>query len=271
MNGRLQGRTALVTGGSRGVGRAIALALAGEGANVVVNYRERARDAAEVVAEIERLGEGGDGDGDRGGDRDRGRDGDRGARSIAVQGDVTEREQVRALLAAALDTFGGLDILVNNAGLLQQKPFADITDADWDRVLAVNLKGAFLCSQEAHAQLRRSGHGRILNISSSGGQLGGPLAPHYSAAKAGTIALTRSLARLLAPEVAVNCISPGLVETDMTREEIASAEGHRKLAQIPLGRVGSAHEVAAAAVFLAASAPYITGHTLNVNGGLYLG
>ena len=175
------------------------------------------------------------------------------------------------MFAATLESFGGLDILVNNAGLLQQKPFAQITDADWDRVLAVNLKGAFLCSQEAHTQLRRSGHGRILNISSSGGQLGGPLAPHYSAAKAGTIALTRSLARLLAPEVAVNCISPGLIETDMTRAEIASSDGHRKLAQIPLGRVGSASEVAAAAVFLAASAPYVTGHTLNVNGGLYLG
>lgn len=249
MSGRLHGRTAVVTGASRGVGRAIALALAGEGANVVVNYRERAQAAAEVVEQIARMG----------------------VPAQAVQADVAEREQVRMLLAATLQTFQRLDILVNNAGLLQQKPFAQITDKDWDRTLAVNLKGAFLCSQEALRELRRSDHGRIVNIASSGGQLGGPLAPHYAAAKAGTIALTRSLARLLAPKVAVNCIAPGLIETEMTRAEIASPAGREKLAGIPMRRVGSAEEVAAAAVFLAVSAPYITGHTLNVNGGLYLG
>lgn len=249
MSGLLQGRTALVTGAGRGVGRAIALALAAEGANVVVNYRERARAAEDVAREIEAMG----------------------AAALAVQADVARREQVRALIAVTLRTFAGLDILVNNAGLLRQKPFARITDADWDDALAVNLKGAFLCSQESLDALRRSEHARILNISSSGGQLGGPLAPHYSAAKAGTIALTRSLARLLAPRIAVNCIAPGLIDTDMTQEEIASPEGEQKLAQIPLARVGSPEEVAAAALFLAASAPYITGHTLNVNGGLYLG
>jgi 3-oxoacyl-[acyl-carrier protein] reductase len=257
MSGPLAGRTALVTGASRGVGRAIAIALAGEGAHVVVNYRERQQAAAEVVRAIERINED---------TQQQSR-----PRSIAVRADVTERLQVRALLSTTLETFGGLDILVNNAGLLQQKPFAEITDEDWDLALAVNLKGAFICSQEARAQLRRSGAGRIVNISSSGGQLGGPLAPHYAAAKAGTIALTRSLARLLAPEVAVNCIAPGLIDTDMTQGEIASPQGREKLAQIPLGRAGAAKEVAAAAVFLAASAPYVTGHTLNVNGGLYLG
>jgi 3-oxoacyl-[acyl-carrier protein] reductase len=258
MNGPLAGRTALVTGASRGVGRAIAIGLAEAGAKVVVNYLERSQAAEEVVAEIEGV--------EAGGSAPRAS-----ARALAVQADVARREQVRTLLSTTLETFGGLDILVNNAGLLQQKPFAQITDEDWDRVLAVNLKGAFICAQEAHSELRRSGVGRILNISSSGGQLGGPLAPHYSAAKAGTIALTRSLARLLAPEVAVNCIAPGLIETDMTQDEIASPQGREKLARIPLGRVGTAKEVAAAAVFLAVSAPYITGHTLNVNGGLYLG
>ncbi len=249
MSGRLQGRTALITGASRGVGRAIALALASEGANIVVNYRAREQAANEVVSEIEDLG----------------------ALALAVQGDVAQRDQVQALIATTLRRFASLDILVNNAGLLQQKPFAQITDSDWDSALAVNLKGAFLCSQESLPALRRSAHGRILNISSSGGQLGGPLAPHYAAAKAGTIALTRSLARLLAPQIAVNCIAPGLIDTDMTQAEIASPQGEEKLAQIPLGRVGSAEDVAAAALFLAASAPYVTGHTLNVNGGLYLG
>lgn len=279
MNGPLEGRTALVTGGGRGVGRAIALGLAEAGAKVVVGYRERAHTAAEVVSEIERMNQsadcGGGASGGKKGEQSRCADGcgstERGLRAMAFRADVAEREQVRSLLTATVKSFGGLDILVNNAGLLQQKPFAQITDADWDRVLDVNLKGVFLCCQEAHAQLRRSNHARIVNISSSGGQLGGPLAPHYSAAKAGTIALTRSLARLLAPEVAVNCIAPGLIDTDMTREEIASPQGARKLAQIPLNRVGSAEDVAAAAVFLAASAPYVTGHTLNVNGGLYLG
>ena len=129
MNRPLEGRTALVTGASRGVGRAIAIALAEAGAKVVVNYRERSQAAAEVVGEIERL--------------DAGRSvAGASARALAVQADVTQREQVRTLLSTTLETFGGLDILVNNAGLLQQKPFAEITDEDWDRVLAVNLKGA---------------------------------------------------------------------------------------------------------------------------------
>ena len=245
----LQGRTALVTGASRGVGRAIALALAGAGAGVVVNYRERRQAAEDVVGEIEHMG----------------------GRARAVQGDVSVRADVRALVERTVEDFGGVDILVNNAGLLQQKPFAQITDEDWDHALAVNLKGVFLCSQEALPALRRGDSGRIVNIASSGGQLGGPLAPHYSAAKAGVIALTRSLARLLAPEVAVNCIAPGLIDTEMTRQEIASQAGPEKLEQIPLGRAGTADEVAAAALFLAARAPYVTGHTLNVNGGLYLG
>jgi 3-oxoacyl-[acyl-carrier protein] reductase len=250
MNGPLRGRTALVTGASRGVGEAIALSLAEAGANVVVNYRARRHAADGVVRAIT------EGDG----------------RALALQGDVTERAQVRAVVRETVEAFGGLDILVNNAGLLQQKPFAEITEEDWELVLAVNLKGVFLCSQEALTWLRQGeGTGRIINIASSGGQLGGPLAPHYSAAKAGVIALTRSLARLMAPEIAVNCIAPGLIDTDMTQAEIASEAGIEKLRQIPLGRAGTAKEVAASALFLAASAPYVTGHTLNVNGGLYLG
>jgi 3-oxoacyl-[acyl-carrier protein] reductase len=245
----LRGRTALVTGASRGVGEAIALALAGAGASVVVNYRTRRPAADGVVRTIT----------------------DSGGRALALQGDVTERAQVRAVVRETVEAFGGLDILVNNAGLLQQKPFTEITEEDWELVLAVNLKGVFLCAQEALAWLREGEGGRIVNVASSGGQLGGPLAPHYSAAKAGVIALTRSLARLLAPEVAVNCIAPGLIDTEMTRAEIASEAGIEKLRLLPLGRTGTAVEVAASALFLAASAPYVTGHTLNVNGGLYLG
>jgi 3-oxoacyl-[acyl-carrier protein] reductase len=245
----LQGRVALVTGASRGIGEAIADALAQAGADVAVNYREREAAAAEVVRRIEGLGR----------------------RALAVQADVTVREQVRAMVARTVETLGAVDILVNNAGLLQQKPFADITDEDWDRVLAVNLKGVFLCSQEVLPAMLRRGSGRIVNMASSGGQLGGRLAPHYAAGKAGVISLTRSLARLATPAVAVNCIAPGLIDTEMTQAEIASEAGAQKLRQIPLGRVGTAAEVAASVVFLAASAPYVTGQTINVNGGLYLG
>lgn len=249
MSGVLEGRVALVTGASRGIGEAVALALAVAGADVAVSYREREAAAADVVRRIEGLGR----------------------RALAVRADVTIREQVRAMIAHTIETMGAIDILVNNAGLLQQKPFTDITDEDWDRVLAVNLKGVFLCSQEALPAMRSRGSGRIVNMASSGGQLGGPLAPHYAASKAGVISLTRSLARLAAPDVAVNCIAPGLIDTEMTHAEIASEAGAEKLRQIPLGRVGDAEEVAASVVFLAASAPYVTGQTINVNGGLYLG
>jgi 3-oxoacyl-[acyl-carrier protein] reductase len=245
----LEDRVALVTGASRGIGAAVARALALAGANVAVNHRESKLAAAAVVEEIS----------------------GQGTRALAVQADVTDRGQVRNMVAQTIEALGAIDILVNNAGLLQQKPFADISDDDWDRVLAVNLKGVFLCSQEVLPAMLDRRSGRILNMASSGGQLGGPLAPHYAASKAGVISLTRSLARLAAPYVAVNCIAPGLIDTGMTDTEMASEAGVQKLRQIPLARVGSAEEVAASAVFLAASAPYVTGHTINVNGGLYFG
>lgn len=249
MTGPLEGRVALVTGASRGIGEAVAHALARAGADIAVNYAEREAAAADVVRQIDVLGR----------------------RALAVQADVTVREQVRAMVSRTIETLGAIDILVNNAGLLQQKPFADITDEDWDHVLAVNLKGVFLCSQEVLPAMLRQGSGRIVNMASSGGQLGGPLAPHYAAGKAGVISLTRSLARLAAPAVAVNCVAPGLIDTEMTHVEIASEAGAHKLQQIPMVRVGTAEDVAASVVFLAASAPYVTGQTINVNGGLYLG
>jgi NAD(P)-dependent dehydrogenase (short-subunit alcohol dehydrogenase family) len=240
---------ALVTGASRGIGEAVACALARAGADVAVNYREHEAAAADVVRRIDALG----------------------LRAVAVQADVTVRDQVRAMVSHAVNTLGAIDILVNNAGLLQQKPFADITDEDWDRVLAVNLKAVFLCSQEVLPAMLQRGSGRVVNMASSGGQLGGPLAPHYAASKAAVISLTRSLARLAAPDVAVNCVAPGLIDTGMTDAEMTSEAGAQKLRQIPLGRVGGVEEVAASVVFLAASAPYVTGHTINVNGGLYFG
>lgn len=241
---------AVVTGSSRGIGRAIALALASTGHDVAVAYRNRADAAHGVVAEIE----------------------ERGRRAVAYRLDVSNFGQARAVLDAAESDLGPLRVLVNNAGVLSQKPYDTLTEDDWRATLAVNLEGAFFCAKEAIPRIRAAGGGRIVNIASSGGQLGGTLAMHYAASKAGIIGLTKSLARVGAPDVLVNCVSPGLIETEMTADEIASEAGAAKIASIPLGRVGSAEEVANAVAFLvSADAAYITGQTLNVNGGLYMG
>ncbi len=245
----LQGRVALVTGGSRGIGRAAALVLAEAGADVAITYRERADAAEEVVAAIGALGR----------------------RALSLRAELGPGAEATRVIDEVTAGLGPVDVLVNNAGVLEQKPFEEITEADLDLALAVNLKAVFLLSQAVIGSMRERGWGRIVNVASSGGQLGGPLAVHYSASKAGVIGLTRSLARVGAPHVAVNCVSPGLIETEMTEPEIASPAGQDKLRQVPLGRAGQPDEVAAAIVYLATAAPYVTGQTLNVNGGLYLG
>ena len=165
MTAPLAGRVALVTGGGRGIGRAIALALAEAGADIAICYRERADAAAAVVAQIEAGGR----------------------RALAVAADVVSREDVSAMVRSTCDRLGGVDVMVNNAGVLQQKPFAEITDADWDHVIDVNLKGTFICSQEVLPVMKSRGGGRIINLASSGGQLGGTLAVHYAASKAGVV------------------------------------------------------------------------------------
>jgi NAD(P)-dependent dehydrogenase (short-subunit alcohol dehydrogenase family) len=245
----LDGRVALVTGGSRGIGRAAALALAAAGADVAITYRERADAAEEVAGSIAALGR----------------------RALSLRAELGPGEEARRVVAEVGAGLGPVDVLVNNAGVLEQKPFEEITEAELDLALAVNLKAVFLLSQAVMGPMRERGWGRIVNVASSGGQLGGPLAVHYSASKAGVIGLTRSLARVGAPHVAVNCVSPGLIETEMTEAEIASPAGQEKLGQIPLGRAGEADEVAATIAYLAGAAPYVTGQTVNVNGGLYLG
>ncbi len=243
-------RVALVTGSSRGIGRAIALELAGAGMDVVVTYLERQQAAAAVAAEARASG----------------------VRALSLPLDVSSRASVRAAIAAACAEFGRVDILVNSAGILEQKPFATITDDDWDRMMAVNLRGAFVCAQELMPHMKERGFGRIVNVASSGGQLGGTLAVHYATSKAGIIGLTRSLAKLGAPEVLVNCVAPGLIESEMTAAEIASQGGQAKIGSIPIGRPGLAEEVAGAVAYLASdAASYVTGQTLNINGGQYLG
>lgn len=249
--GRLAQKTALVTGSSRGIGQSIALRFAQEGAKVVVTYNTQEAMALRVCDELEQLG----------------------AETFCTHLDVTIRSSVQQVLAKIMERWGRLDILVNNAGYLEQKPFATITDEDWDYTLAVNLKGCFICTQEAMKifQLQRSGC--IINITSVGGQIGGDKAPHYAAAKAGVISLTKSTARLLAPRgVRVNAIAPGFIRTEMYADVISRTPESQINVGILLGRVGEPEEVAAAALFLASDeARYITGHVLNVNGGSYLG
>lgn len=245
-------RTAIVTGGGRGIGRAIAIALAQQKTDLVLSYLTRSEPCEQTASELRKLG----------------------VQAFVMQADVTKRDSVHSLVAFADEKFGRIDSLINNAGILQQKPFATITDDDWDAMLAANLKSVFLCSQEAMPVMARNGGGCILNISSSGGQLGGMLAVHYAASKAGVISLTRSLARVGAPNgIRVNCVTPGLIETEMSEKEINSEVGRQKISQqIPMNRAGSVEEVAGAVAFLISdAASYITGQSVNVNGGLYMG
>jgi len=251
MNG-VSRNTAIITGGGRGIGRAIALFLARQKMNLVLTYVTRRDPGEQTAADVRALG----------------------SEPLVLQVDVTQKDSVSRMIAQTTQTFGRIDLLVNNAGILEQKPFHTITEQDWDTMMAVNLKGVFLCSQEAMPVMARQGGGSIVNISSSGGQLGGMLAVHYATSKAGVISLTRSLARVgAADRVRVNCVTPGLILTEMSEKEIQSEAGQQKInQQIPMRRAGSAEEVAAAVAFLASEeSAYITGQTINVNGGLYMG
>ncbi len=248
MSGDTSIRHALVTGGSRGIGRAVALALAEAGCDVTLTYRRREEAAQGVVREIEA----------------------RGRRSRALPMDAGSPEAIRAAFEKARTGLGPIEVLVNNAGMIQEKPFEDLEVEDWDRMHAVNLRGPFLCSQQVLGPMRARGFGRIVNLGSIGGQWGGTRQVHYAAAKAGLIGLTRSLARLGADRgVTVNAVAPGLVQTEMIADELADPAGRAKLAAIPLGRVATPEEIAGAVVFLTSEeAAYLTGQTLSVNGGM---
>lgn len=250
----LKNKIALVTGSRRGIGQGIALALARVGANVVVTDIDQA-DCQKVVDQIKEIGQDG----------------------LAIKLDVTSREEVEKAIKMTVEKFGKIDILVNNAGIAQFKPFLELTEADWDRTLDINLKGMFLCSQAAAKEMVKNKYGKIVNIASiASGQVGiGFLnIAHYCASKGGVTALTEALALELAPYgINVNAIGPGVIETPMTQDILADEAGKKgMLMRIPKGRLGQPKDVASAVVFLASDeADYITGVTLFVDGGWLAG
>jgi 3-oxoacyl-[acyl-carrier protein] reductase len=245
---RLEGKVAIVTGSSRGVGRAVALAFAREGARVIVNFSSNSKAAEEVVDEVRRVG----------------------SDAIAVQADVAGREGAARLAEAAMETFGGIDILVNNAGFTRPAMMLKMTEDQWDQVVDIHLKGAFLCTQAAGLHMKEAKKGKIINVTSVAGLVGTIGQVNYSAAKGGIVSLTKSIARELAPHgVCANVISLGIVATDMT-EKIRTDEKLREvyMNRILLKRFAEAHDIAPAFVFLASDeSNYITGQLLCVDGG----
>jgi 3-oxoacyl-(acyl-carrier-protein) reductase len=246
---KLTGRTALVTGGSRGIGRAIALALAEEGADVAVNYVSSEAAARDVIASITKMGR----------------------RSMPAQADVSDFPDTFRMAQDVLKEFGHLDILVNNAGINSDKTFVKMDHASWRKVLSINLDGVFNCTKVFVDQMLRQNYGRVVNITSVIGQIGNFGQANYAASKAGVAAFTKSLAKELAGKgVTVNAVAPGFIETEMI-EGIPEKVKNRLLDQIPLKRFGSAEEVARAVCYIVSSdGDYITGAELSINGGLLM-
>ena len=238
----IAGTVALVTGASRGIGKGIALALARAGVHVAVNYASRRAEAEAVAAEIVRLG----------------------TRAVALKADVSRKAEVERLVREATAALGPIAILVNNAGILGTLSGSPISEAEWDLVLTVNLKSAFLVTEAVLPQMRAARWGRIINLSSIAAQFGGPIGQHYAASKAGLLGLTHSYSSLLAAEgITCNAIAPALVETDMVVDGLKASPK-----VIPVGRFGTLEEAGDVAVLLARTG-YITGQTINLNGGMY--
>lgn len=243
----LKGKVAIVTGARRGIGRGIALAFAKNGAKVVVSDLNE-KDCQKVVDEIKNLGSYG----------------------LAVKCDVSSSKEVEAMIKTTVDKFGKIDILVNNAGIALMKPFKDMTEEDWDKVLSVNLKSVFLCSKAVLPELIKQGKGKVINIASIAGQIGFAQSSAYCASKAGIINLTRVMALELAQhKINVNAIGPGVIKTAMTKQFLEDPKMKEMLlSQTPWGRFGKPEDIANAAVFLASDqADFITGTTLFVDGG----
>ena len=239
----LKNRVALVTGGSRGIGAGIAVALATAGAAVAVNYREQGAAAQSVCAEIASLGR----------------------KAIAVQADVSRAQEITRMVSELESSLGPVDILVNNAAIAKPRPFEEITETEWDEILRVNLKSVFLVTQAVIAGMRKRKWGRIINLSSVAAQTGGAVGAHYAASKAGIIGLTHSCASSFIKDgITVNAIAPALIETDMV-----TSNPNASPRLIPMGHFGKVDDVASIAVMLASN-EYITGQTISVNGGWYM-
>ena len=234
----LAGQVALITGAAKRIGRSIALRLAADGADIVVNYATSKPEADTLLAEIKSAGR----------------------RAIAVQADVSHRLDVQKLFSAAENEFGRLDILVNNAGTFFPAKFEELTEEQWDHILNVNLKSQFLCAQSAAPVMKRQGRGRIINLSSLGGLLAWPAYTHYCVSKAGSIMLTRCLARALGPEILVNSVAPGTIQFP------GEPLDEEYIRRVPLHRTGTGDDIAQAVAYLA-TADFVTGQILIVDGG----
>lgn len=237
----LAGQVALVTGAGKRIGRSIALRLAAEGADVVVNYRTSAEEARQVVDEIKAVGR----------------------KAAAIQADVSKRADVNQMFAAAMQEFGRVDILVNNAGTFFAAKFEEITDEQWDGIMNANLKSEFLCAQAAAPIMKKQGRGRIVNISSLGGMLAWPAYTHYCVSKAGVIMLTRCMARALGPEILVNSVAPGTIQFP------GEAPDEDYIQRVPLHRTGTGEDIADAVAYLVKS-DFVTGQIIAVDGGRVL-
>ncbi|OUM88313.1 MAG: 3-oxoacyl-[acyl-carrier-protein] reductase [Bacillus thermozeamaize] len=245
----LSGKVALVTGASRGIGRAIALELARSGADVAVNFAGSRQAAEEVAAQIQEMGR----------------------KSMAIQANVSEPASVEAMFREVEEQLGPVQILVNNAGITRDNLLLRMKEAEWDEVLSTNLKGVFLCTKQALRPMLKGRWGRIINITSVSGVMGNAGQANYAAAKAGVIGLTKTTAREVASRgITVNAIAPGFIETDMTAA-LGEEVSRQLLGQIPLGRFGQAEEVARVARFLASDdSSYITGQVIHVDGGMVM-
>jgi NAD(P)-dependent dehydrogenase (short-subunit alcohol dehydrogenase family) len=237
----LDGQVALVTGAAKRIGRSIALRLAAEGADIAVNYENSKAEAESVVREVKSSGR----------------------RAAAIQADVSNRAEVKTLFAAVERYFSRLDILINNAGMFFGAKFEELTEQQWDRIMNTNLKSQYLCSQAAAPIMKRQGRGRIINLSSLGGLLPWPLYTHYCVSKAGSIMLTRCLARALGPEILVNSVAPGTIQFP------GEPPDEEYIRRVPLHRTGSGDDIADAVTYLA-TADFVTGQILVVDGGCSL-
>lgn len=246
---KLTGKTAIVTGASRGIGAAIARRFAEEGANIVVNYSGSQDKAEAVVSEIEQAG----------------------GKAIAVKANVADADAVKAMADAAMEEFGSIDILVNNAGITRDNLMMRMKEDEWDDVINTNLKGVFVCTKAVTRQMMKQRAGRIVNIASIVGVMGNAGQANYVAAKAGVIGLTKTTARELASRgITANAVAPGFITTDMT-DKLGEDVQSSMLAQIPLARFGAPEDVANAALFLASDeASYVTGQTLHLDGGMVM-